>query len=116
MHVWPELLVRVTVLSQSYCALYGTLFIPTDCICRENRYLLFLTENYAALDILRHYLSDVVCSSPSESVVAIPPASNGSGEGLLEKMEPFILFGSSFPKDKEYTQVGTWKHLHGALL
>jgi len=54
------------------------------------------------LDILRHYLSDVVCSSHPE--------------GLLEKMEPFILFGSSFPKDREYTQVGAWEHLHGALL
>ena len=27
------------------------------------------------------------------------------GDRVLEKMEPFILFGSSFPKDKEYTQV-----------
>ena len=24
------------------------------------------------------------------------------------KMEPFVLFGSSFPKDKEYTQVAMW--------
>ena len=73
---------------------------------RENRYLLFLTENYAALDILRHYLNDVVRSSHSDSVASIAPGSDGSGERLLEKMEPFILFGSSFPRDKEYTQVG----------
>jgi len=83
---------------------------------RENRYLLFLTENYAALEILRHYLDDVVCSSHSDSAAAIAPGSDENGERLLEKMEPFILFGSSFPKDKEYTQVGAGEHLHGALL
>ena len=57
---------------------------------RENRYALFLTENYAALDILKNpknYLSDDLLSSQ-------PGAS-----------QPFILFGSSFPKDKEFTQV-----------
>ena len=27
------------------------------------------------------------------------------GDSAFEKMEPFILFGSSFPRDKEYTQV-----------
>ena len=31
--------------------------------------------------------------------------SEDGGERSLEKMEPFILFGSSFPRDKEYTQV-----------
>ena len=70
--------------------------------CRENRYLLFLTENYAALEILRHYLNDVVHSSPLDSVAT---GSEDGGERSLEKMEPFILFGSSFPRDKEYTQV-----------
>lgn len=56
----------------------------------ENRYLLFLTENYAALDILKHYL-------------------HVGGEGVDDQAltsQPYILFGSSFPKDKEYTQVG----------
>ncbi len=53
----------------------------------ENRYLLFLTENYAALDILKHYLGvEGVNNSDLTS-------------------QPYILFGSSFPKDKEYTQV-----------
>ena len=60
----------------------------------ENRYLLFLTENYAALDILRHYLQDALSSTLSDS-------------SIDENTEPFILFGSSFPRDKEYTQVGT---------
>ena len=85
---------------------------------RENRYLLFLTENYAATEILRHYLIDVLCSSPPDSLASIniAPGSDGSGERLLEKMEPFILFGSSFPRDKEYTQVGAGEHQHGALL
>ena len=64
----------------------------------ENRYLLFLTENYAALEILRHYLHDVVGS-------AFPGDPVWEEEGRPERMDPFILFGSSFPKDKEYTQV-----------
>ena len=53
--------------------------------CSESRYLLFLTENYAALKILFHYLEDAVMTH--------------------SKVKPFILFGSSFPKDNEYTQV-----------
>ena len=56
---------------------------------RENRYLLFLTENYAALEILQHYLNDTEMSLKRQP----------------EQMHPFILFGSSFPRDKEYTQV-----------
>lgn len=49
---------------------------------RESRYLLVLTENYAALPIVQ--------------------------EELLKKGEdPVIIFGSSFPKDQEYTQVPT---------
>ena len=48
---------------------------------RENRYLLFLTENLSALHILQNHL--------------LPRDSEA----------PFILFGSSFPKDQEYTQV-----------
>lgn len=47
---------------------------------RESRYLLVLTENYAALPIVQ--------------------------EELLKKgKDPVIIFGSSFPKDQEYTQV-----------
>ena len=61
---------------------------------RENRYLLFLTENYAALDILKHYLSGVDSNQTLSSA-----------DVRQETMEPFVLFGSSFPKDKEYTQV-----------
>lgn len=49
---------------------------------RESRYLLVLTENYAALPIVQ--------------------------EELLKKGDdPVIIFGSSFPKDQEYTQVPT---------
>ena len=55
--------------------------------CSENRYLLFLTENYAALNVLEHYLN-VEDLSEAHRVA-----------------KPFILFGSSFPKDKDYTQV-----------
>ena len=48
---------------------------------RESRYLLFMTENFAALRVLQQYL---LCD---------------------EDEPPFVLFGSSFPKDMEYTQV-----------
>ena len=66
---------------------------------RESRYLLFLTENYAALEILKQYLQDQEGGHPIPSFY--------STESSLEpwEMEPFVLFGSSFPKDKEYTQV-----------
>ena len=60
----------------------------------ENRYVLFLTENYAALDILKNpktYLEEGLTISQTGDEVA--------------DVQPFILFGSSFPKDKEYTQV-----------
>ena len=68
---------------------------------RENRYLLFLTENYAALEILKRYLQDQEGPHTPHSVE--------SPETSLKpwKMEPFVLFGSSFPKDKEYTQVNS---------
>ena len=85
-----------------FCFLHSP---STICTYRENRYLLFLTENYAALEILRHYLNDVVRSSVLNLTAHDTPGSDDDGARLLEKMEPFILFGSSFPKDKEYTQV-----------
>ena len=61
----------------------------TSFVNRESRYLLFLTENYAALQVLLQHLKDVIMSHTR------------SGKGV----EPYVLFGSSFPKDKEYTQV-----------
>ena len=66
--------------------------------CRENRYLLFLTENYAALDILKHYIRGKD-HSKSE-----PSTTGDVQEGTISQ-KPFTLFGSSFPKDREYTQV-----------
>ncbi len=61
---------------------------------RENRYALFLTENYAALDILKNfkYLQAKRLDSTTQKV---------------KDEQPFILFGSSFPKDREYTQVSS---------
>ena len=47
---------------------------------RESRYLLILTENYAALPIIQREL-------------------------LSEEDDAVVIFGSSFPKDQEYTQV-----------
>ena len=50
----------------------------------ESRYMLILTEAYAALGILQQHMKDM-------------------GEAIT-------IFGSSFPKDQEYTQV--WR-IHG---
>ena len=61
---------------------------------RENRYLLFLTENYAALQTLQHFLE----------------TSDPGAKDDEHHSSPFVLFGSSFPKDKDYTQVMS---LHG---
>ena len=71
---------------------------------RENRYLLFLTENYAALEILKQVLQD---QDGQLSVLADRGSDHPEEEQTLKpwEMEPFVLFGSSFPKDKEYTQV-----------
>ena len=51
---------------------------------------MFLTENYAALQVLKHKLHEAVSMSSKSND---------------RKKEPFVLFGSSFPKDREYTQV-----------
>ena len=53
--------------------------------------MLFLTENYAALDILKN---------PKNYLEEGLTITHGAADA-----QPFILFGSSFPKDKEYTQV-----------
>ena len=49
-------------------------------ISSENRYLLILTENYAALRIMQQQL-------------------------LKTSDEALVIFGSSFPNDQEYMQV-----------
>ena len=50
--------------------------------------MLFLTENYAALEVLKNnFLSTNKDQKP-----------------------PFIIFGSSFPKDRDYTQVQDTLH------
>ena len=64
---------------------------------RENRYLLFLTENYAALQTLQHFLA-----------VNYQNTEEGDGPSTYETavdQPPLILFGSSFPKDRHFTQV-----------
>ena len=67
------------------------ILLVLDFFCRESRYLLFLTENYAALQTLQHFLE----------------TSHQGQPGVQGKMQesPYVLFGSSFPKDKDYTQV-----------
>ena len=88
---------------------------------RENRYLLFLTENYAALDILKHYIrgkdhepsttgdakGSTVSQKPLKHIRGKDhdPSTTGDTEGSTVTKKPFTLFGSSFPKDREYTQV-----------
>ncbi|KAM4740057.1 E3 ubiquitin-protein ligase rnf213-alpha-like [Anableps anableps] len=51
-----------------------------NCQMEENRYLLILTKNYAALQILQQIF-------------------------LSHQIHPEIIFGSSFPKDQEYMQI-----------
>ena len=78
---------------------------------RENRYVLFLTENYAALDILmnpKNYLGEglnFVAAHHREAEATQGAQSALSDAKAASDIQPFILFGSSFPKDKEYTQV-----------
>ena len=67
---------------------------------RENRYLLFITENYAALHLLEHYIS-----GNNQNTTIVTELSGTSNSVNPEDLRPYILFGSSFPKDKEYTQV-----------
>ncbi|KAL7397817.1 hypothetical protein ABVT39_028331 [Epinephelus coioides] len=54
--------------------------ISPTCQGDESRYLLILTKNYAALQILQQIF-------------------------LHHNIHPEIIFGSSFPKDQEYTQI-----------
>jgi hypothetical protein len=49
------------------------------CVCRQSRYVLVLMENYAAFNILDEYIAEIKNYQ--------------------------VIFGSSFPKDQEYTQV-----------
>ena len=81
----------------------------------ENRYLLFLTENYAALQIIKYYLHKEVGLSHVERKeemsnlrckgYGFEDSFRRSTNEVKQGMEPFVLFGSSFPKDREYTQV-----------
>ena len=66
---------------------------------RENRYLLFLTENYSALHVIKHNLNEEVGFTVTKEKAGLEE------EKVEQRMEPFVLFGSSFPKDREYTQV-----------
>lgn len=49
--------------------------------CREGRYLLIMTENFAALPRVKQILSEE------------------------DSEEPYVIFGSGFPKDQLFTQV-----------
>ena len=66
--------------------------------------MLFLTENFAALEILKHFIHDTLRTSLSDR------------DGEVENTEPFVLFGSSFPKDRTFTQVHMCTHLQNTLL
>ena len=100
--------------------LYFVLAVPRShlyiFLYRENRYLLFLTENYAALQVLKRYLQEAVglpalSRSPAggagglEAPSVEDKAAQQRKRDQQRKMEPFVLFGSSFPKDMIYTQV-----------
>ena len=80
--------------------------------CRENRYLLFLTENYAALQTLQHFL-EVNYHNMEKSDGSSAPHSL---ESDVDKQPPLILFGSSFPKDKHFTQVTNPGNHHAVII
>ena len=109
--------------------------VKYDLVCRENRYVLFLTENYAALDILmnpNNYLGEGLSFAVVKRETADHPAIQQDFEPETEvessqaqaatdarpasEVQPFILFGSSFPKDKEYTQVGKMTRVFCAIV
>ena len=52
--------------------------------------------------MLKHYLHKEVGLTVMQGKTSLE---NDQCEAKEQRMEPFILFGSSFPKDKEYTQV-----------
>jgi hypothetical protein len=68
--------------------------------------LLFLTENYAALDVLKHFIHDLHPIEETKSFQTRESIHITSSTELDPwELEPFVLFGSSFPRDTEYTQV-----------
>ena len=79
--------------------------------------MLFLTENYAALQVIKHYLHEEVGlrevgmkddraeGYSLEASLSFISDDSLKARSMEHKMEPFVLFGSSFPKDREYTQV-----------
>ena len=95
------------------CSKIDCSFSSLSSSSRENRCLLFLTENYAALQILKHYLQEKVGQSAARSggYVSVGGARglespwDWARENVSRQVEPLVLFGSSFPKDKTYTQV-----------
>ena len=54
---------------------------------RENRYLLFLTENYAALQVLKHYLYEEVGMKTTNEISFLEEP-----ESSHHRTEPFFLF------------------------
>ena len=76
-----------------------------------------MTKNYAALQVLKHYLHKEISTTsktilpsgaleqPSLSLLGDSEVVQEGASGPTRRMEPFVLFGSSFPKDREYTQV-----------
>ena len=67
--------------------------------------MLFLTENYAALQVLKHYLQEEVGLKSTQVHERDLCTGTKEQRERIRRMEPFVLFGSSFPKDREYTQV-----------
>ena len=58
--------------------------------------------------MLRHYLSKAVGLGTDRGMAAETLSvieDLGASTGAPNRMEPFVLFGSSFPKDREYTQI-----------
>ena len=71
---------KLRSLRRSFLHFQFTMYCTFIVVISENRYLLILTENYAALRIIQQHL-------------------------LKTSEDAVVIFGSSFPNDQEYTQV-----------
>ena len=73
---------------ETTCPCYGKRNSEDVKRCSNTRYLLVMTEEYSALPIIQQMF-------------------------LKDRNDIYIIFGSSFPKDQEFTQVLNWLiHIH----
>lgn len=62
-----------------------------------------MTESYAALQTLQHFFEVNYQNTATHNIEDSPETS--CSDAKSEQLPPMILFGSSFPRDKHFTQV-----------